>query len=149
MVDVPRHDQEAHLRAIIPEWLTRPPEVEVLRRQQLADQASEDTRIRGLARRERTDTVRSVVVFTVLVQLAFGGLAAVPLLGALVLGALLGTLMHLVGEGVFIWVVASALMGWSAALWSGGLAITYVVAPCAAGLVGAVVGVVRDPLFRI
>ena len=108
MIEVPRSDQERHLRAVIPEWLTRPPEHEVLRRQRLADEAREDARIESHARRRLAETVRSVVLFTTIVQLALTGFALLPMLAALGLGLVLGPLVHRLDEGIFVWIVRPA-----------------------------------------
>jgi hypothetical protein len=148
MVDVPRSDQERHLRAIIPEWLTRPPEQEMLRRQQLADEAALDAHIQGVERREVLDTVRAAALLALGVQFMFTGFAPKPLLAALVLGLALGWVVHRVGEGVFVWVVTGLACGIAAAAWMGG-PIAPVMAPGLAALIGGIVGTLRDPVFRV
>lgn len=148
MVEVPRADQERHLRAVIPEWLTRPPEVELVRRAQLAAEAREDQRVARHERRVFADTLRAAILLAAAIQLAVSGLAWWPLLGALALGAVLGALLHRLDEGVFAWVVAGALIGWFAAR-SDVHPFGLVIWPCVAGLTGTVVGIVRDPQFRL
>lgn len=148
MVDVPRADQERHLRAIIPEWLTRPPEHELLRRQRLADEAALDARIDGVERRLLRDTVRAGALFALGVQLMLTGFAPKPLVAALLLGLALGWVAHRLGEGVFVWVIMGFALGIAAAGWMPG-PIAPLLAPGLAALVGAVVGTLRDPAFRI
>ena len=148
MVDVPRSDQERHLRAIIPEWLTAPPEHEILRRQRLADEAALDARIQGVERREALDTVRAATLLALGVEFMFTGFAPKPLVAALLLGLALGWVVQRLGEGVFIWVIAGSCCGIAAAAWMGS-PIAPVMAPGLAALIGGVVGTLRDPLFRI
>jgi hypothetical protein len=148
MVDVPRSDQERHLRAIIPEWLTRPPEHEILFRQRLADEAALDAEIQGFERRERFDTVRAGTLLALFVQLMFTGFALQPLLGALALGLVLGWVLHLLGENVIVWVLTGFVFGIATAVWMGGT-IAPVMAPCLAAIIAGVVGMLRDPAFRI
>lgn len=148
MVDVPRSDQERHLRAIIPEWLTRPPEHELLRRQQLADEAALDARIQGVERRELWDTLRASALLGAGAQLMFTGFAPMPLAAALVLGLVLGWFVHRIGEGMYVWMIVGLLLGSAATVWMSG-AIAMLVAPCLAAMIGGVVGIVRDPAFRV
>jgi hypothetical protein len=148
MVDVPRSDQERHLRAIIPEWLTRPPEHEILRRQKLADEAALDARIQVVELRLMRDTVRASALLALGVQLMFTGFAPKPLVAALALGLVLGWAVHRLGEGVFVWVIAGLLFGVSAAAWMGG-PIAPLMAPGLSALIGGVVGTLRDPAFKI
>lgn len=148
MVDVPRSDQERHLRAIIPEWLTRPPEHELLRRQQIADEAALDARIQGVERRVLWDTLRVGALFGGGTQLLFTGFAPLPLAAALVLGLVLSWFVHRIGEGMFVWMIAGLLLGCAATVWMSG-AFALLVAPCLAAMIGGVVGVVRDPSYRV
>jgi hypothetical protein len=148
MVDVPRSDQERHLRAIIPEWLTRPPEHEILRRKQLADEAALDARIQGVERRELWDTLRAGALLGGGSQLMFTGFAPLPLAAALVLGLALGWFVHRIGEGMYVWMITGLLLGCAATVWMSG-AFALLVTPCLAAMIGGVVGIVRDPSFRI
>lgn len=148
MIDVPRADQERHLRAIVPEWLTRPPEQEVLRRQRLAYEAARAAELAGLARREVLDTVRAGALLALVAQFLITGFAPAPLAAAVALGVVLGYLVHLAGEGIPVWMAAGVAVGAVAAVWLGGV-IALVTAPCAGALAGAVVGIVRDPAFRV
>lgn len=148
MVDVPRSDQERHLRAIIPEWLTRPPEHEILLRQRVADEAALDARIQGVVRRELWDTLRAGALFGAGAQLLFTGFAPQPLAAALVIGVALGWFVHRVGEGMYVWMIAGLLLGCAATVWMTGV-LALLVAPCLGAIIGGVVGIMRDPSFRV
>ncbi len=147
-MDVPRTDQERHLRAIIPEWLTRPPEHEILLRQRREDEAREAARISAVAASERRARLRAGVGFALAVQVAITGFALAPVGAALLTGLVLGAVLQWMDEGGFTWTIAGVVMGLQATAWLGEPIFTMVVT-CVTGLVGGVIGVVRDPLFRI
>ena len=148
MVDVPRADQERHLRAIIPEWLTRPPEHEVLLRQRREDEAREAARVALVARREVASRLRAGVGFALAVQVFLTQVALAPLGLAALVGLGLGAVLQWRDEGGFTWAFGGIVVGFNAALWLESPILT-MIATCCTGLVGGVVGVLRDPLFRI
>jgi len=148
MVDVPRSDQEWHLRAVIPEWLTRPPEHEVLRRERAAHDAREAARVEAVEQRAVRDTLRAAVLFALAVQLVLTGFAVIPLLQATGLGVLFGLALYRLDEAVWLWIVGGVALSWIASLGTA-LNVALIVGVCVSGICATVVGILRDPSFRI
>jgi hypothetical protein len=153
MVEVPRHDANAPLRAVIPEWLTRPPEVEIMRREAAAVEAQESAaidlaetrRMRSAALLGALILVGSVVTYCLL---SAKSPSALGVFLALVTGGITGLAAWRLGDGVHTWGIACGVAAFGLAIYDGS-ALTKVFLPGMAAMIAVVAGFGRDPSFRI
>lgn len=148
MIDVPRDDAAAPLRAVIPEWLTKPPEIEIQLRQARAEREKWDAALARAGRTRCFGAVRAALCVALPCVVAFEGFAPLPLASAVAVGATAGYALHRLDEGILAWTIAGLAMGCLLIPCIDGL-LGRIFVPAMAAVMGNVAGVVRDPSFRL